>query len=48
MQQIMLQYLVSFKNHNYLNLKVQVIELRYWCKSNSRCTRWICEWIIMY
>jgi len=55
MQQISSQYLVWFKNYNYMNLNVDIFflseqetELRLWCKNNSKYTRWICQWIIMY
>jgi len=27
---------------------VQVIKVRFSRKNNTKCTRWICEWIIMY
>jgi len=50
-QQFLLQYLL-FNNYYYLNLKVHflsepVMKLRFWCKNNSKCAIWMCQWIIM-
>ena len=54
MQQLLLQYLLWFKNYNRLKLKLK-LHFSKWTsnncdfdvKSNSKYTIWTCQWIIM-